>query len=145
MARYLVVANRTLDGKHLVSAVERRIAHYGSCEVHIVVPHSEHTAGVDAGELDEDAVQARLDAATRAFEAVGATVTSERGGEDPVAAVRAVLDGDPAFDEILLSTLPPGPSRWLGLDIPHRLQRTVHIPVSHLVASPPRLRPKLFG
>ena len=119
MSRVLVVANRTLDGPHLLGTVRRRAAR-GECQVHIVVPRHEH--GRDPSEDDLEAVRGRLAAATRAFESVGAAVSSELAGEDPVQAVRAVLSRDPRFDEVILSTLPEGSSRWMGRDVPRRMR-----------------------
>jgi hypothetical protein len=34
---------------------------------------------------------------------------------------------------VILSTLPPGPSRWLGMDLPHRVERRFGVPVTHVV------------
>ena len=39
------------------------------------------------------------------------------------------------FDEIILSTLPPGVSRWLKQDLPHRVERDFSLPVSHVIAT----------
>ena len=38
------------------------------------------------------------------------------------------------FDRIIVSTFPPGISRWLGADLINRLGRSVDIPVTHVVA-----------
>ncbi len=46
------------------------------------------------------------------------------------------LDG---FDEIIVSTLPPGLSRWLRQALLHRVRRAFSLPVTHLVAEPPAL------
>ena len=43
-------------------------------------------------------------------------------------ATRDALRGHPA-DEIILSTLPTGISRWLGQDVPSRLKSAVSVPV----------------
>ena len=44
---------------------------------------------------------------------------------------------DPAkFDEIVVSTLPTGTSKWLQIDLPHRVERITGMPVEHVVASP---------
>lgn len=59
----------------------------------------------------------------------GAPVDGEVGNPDPAKAITEVLTRE-HFDEVALSTLPPGVSRWLRLDIPHRVQRKFHIPVT---------------
>ena len=41
------------------------------------------------------------------------------------------------FDEIVVSTLPTGSSRWLGLDLPRRLEKLTSVPVRHVVSKPP--------
>jgi len=51
------------------------------------------------------------------------------GDRDPVQAVRDALR-ERTVDEIILSTLPPGISRWLGQDVPSRLRGAVPVPVS---------------
>ena len=40
---------------------------------------------------------------------------------------------DRAFDEIILSTLPPTVSRWLHLDLPHRVAH-LGLPLTTVVA-----------
>lgn len=44
------------------------------------------------------------------------------------------------FDEVIVSTLPPGASRWLRLDLLHRVERRFDLPVTHVVgeAAPSR-------
>jgi hypothetical protein len=39
------------------------------------------------------------------------------------------------FDEIIVSTLPKHVSKWLKLDLPHRVERATGKPVTHVVAS----------
>jgi hypothetical protein len=50
-------------------------------------------------------------------------------------AVRDALREHPA-DEIILSTLAPGISRWIGQDVPARLKAAVMVPVTVLTAAP---------
>lgn len=52
---------------------------------------------------------------------------------DPIEAVEDAIRGR-EVDEILLSTLPSGISRWLGQDVPSRLKGSVPIPVVVLTA-----------
>jgi hypothetical protein len=47
--------------------------------------------------------------------------TGEVGYRDPVEAARDAPPSHP-LDEIILSTLPTGISRWLGQDVPSRLK-----------------------
>jgi hypothetical protein len=59
------------------------------------------------------------------------------GDPDPFAAVGDVL-GSGRFDEVIVSTLPRGISRWLRLSLPQRLRRTTELPVLHVTAHPGR-------
>ena len=38
-------------------------------------------------------------------------------------------------DEIILSTLPPGISRWLKKDLPHRVEQRFALPVTTVISS----------
>ena len=53
------------------------------------------------------------------------------GDVDPACAVIEVWDPR-RWDEIVVSTLPTGTSRWLQIDLPHRIARAVDAPVSHV-------------
>ena len=48
-------------------------------------------------------------------------------------AIRDAVENE-SFDEILLSTLPPGPSAWIRQDLPHRVKKAFDLPVTHLIA-----------
>jgi hypothetical protein len=62
-------------------------------------------------------------------------VEGKVGDPDPVVAVMDMWD-PMKFDEIIVSTLPTGSSRWLGLDLPHRLEKLTSVPVTHVVSYP---------
>jgi hypothetical protein len=62
-------------------------------------------------------------------------VEGRLGDPDPIVAVMEVWD-PMQFDEIVVSTLPTGVSRWLGLDLPRRLERLTAVPVHHVVSQP---------
>ena len=56
------------------------------------------------------------------------------GNYDPLVAVQEELRGG-GYDAVVISTLPPGVSRWLRMDLPARVSR--HFPrirVFHVVA-----------
>lgn len=79
---------------------------------------------------------ARLEQALARFSALDADVDGEVGDADPALAVEDVLLRGETFDAIVLSTLPPGPSRWLRLDLPHRLEGKTGLRVIHVIGHP---------
>jgi hypothetical protein len=135
MSSYLVVAHRTLVEDHLLDHV-RTLCAAGDCRFHLVVPvtHPRDHAWSD-GEV-EAAARIRLDEGLAAFRAIGADVTGEIGDANPVYAVGSALRDAPdtTWDGIIVSTLPPGISRWLGLDAVSRIKRDFDVPVTHLVS-----------
>jgi hypothetical protein len=134
MCSYLVVANRTLTGDRLVAEVRAR-AEAEPSRFHVLVPATTSAAHTNWTEGAAHAVaQQRLDAALETFRAAGIDVTGEVGDESPVLAVGDVLRREP-FDEIILSTLPPGASKWLKRDLPHKLARNYHVPVTHVIGT----------
>lgn len=149
--RYLVVGNETLSGPGLTEAVLQRLA-AGPAEFHVLVPctplrdarrwlvYGDPLVGyvdpdaVITADLDDDAVDRarhRLDDFLRQIDDLDASVTGEVGVANPLDAVQQVLRRS-SFDEILLSTLPAGVSRWLRMDLPARLRRVAELPVVHL-------------
>jgi hypothetical protein len=78
----------------------------------------------------------RLEEALEAMRGAGlAKVEGRVGDPDPVVAAMEVWD-PMVFDEIVVSTLPTGVSRWLGLDLPRRLEKLTGVTVRHVVAQP---------
>ncbi len=132
MGRYLIVANQTLCADELMDRV-RQLCAEGSCTFHVVVPathardHAFHIEGASHALAEK-----RLEAALERFRSLGAEADGEVGDATPFLAVRDCLLADASYDGIILSTLPPGVSRWLKQDLPHRLERTFGLPVTHL-------------
>ena len=134
MRRYLVVANRTLGGSHLMAKVRECVA-AGPSEFHVLVPASHNAKDFTWTEGgDRAAAEARLAEAMARFRATGAVVTGEVGDGNPLEAIGDVLRRE-QFDEIILSTLPPGISRWLGQDLLTRVKKQHRVPVHHIVAA----------
>ncbi|MCP3912589.1 MAG: chloride channel protein [Actinomycetia bacterium] len=125
--RYLVVANQTLGGVALMAAVEERVAGPGGSQFHVVVPLA------SGGELKE--ARDRLSDQLEQFDALDIKATGEIGDADPLKAIEAAVERLPTH-EILLSTLPPGSSRWLSSDLPTRARRRLNITVTHIPQSP---------
>ena len=134
MRQYLVVANQTLGGQPLTNKVAELMA-VAPCRFHLLVPatHANHHMTWTEGEAVALAKE-RLDEALFRLRALGADVDGVVGDERPVDAVADAIRAGPAYDAIVLSTLPPGLSRWLRQDLPHRLARQFALPVVHVVA-----------
>ena len=135
MRRCLIVANQTLTGPHLIAEVLARQARE-PYEFHIVVPATHlNISGVwTEGEAITHA-RAVLAGALEYFGDAGVPASGEVGDENPVYAVGDAMNRQ-HFDEIIISTLPPGASKWLKRDLPHRLARRYGINVTHVIATP---------
>ena len=122
----LVVANVTASSDELLDRLRER-AEAGACRFTLVMP------GDRRRQRDE-----RLDAALERMREAGLeNVEGSVGDPDPVVAVMDIWD-PMKFDDIIVSTLPTGSSRWIGLDLPHRLEKLTSVPVRHVVSQPPR-------
>jgi hypothetical protein len=129
MRSYLIVGNQTLMGPELAAAIAARIAPGDPPDVYVVVPATPRAGAFTWNEDEATAdAQGRLDAMLEHLKGLGLDATGEVGYRDPVEAARDALRSHPA-DEIILSTLPTGISRWLGQDVPSRLKSAVSVPV----------------
>jgi GABA permease len=133
MRRYLVVANQTLAGHHLLEHVRQCLA-AGPSWFFVLVPATPVDVQVVPGDGDAGFLaRRRLEGALARFRGEGASAVGAVGDPSPLRAVAAALRHE-SFDEIILSTLPPGTSRWLVEGLPNRLARATGLPVTHLVA-----------
>ena len=135
MPRYLVVAHRTLGSPELLKALEERSAG-GESTFHLLVPEFHGGLGLTYTEAKARAVARQtLEEALSRFATGGLATTGEVGEASPIEAVATVLerDGVEAFDAVIVSTLPPGISRWLGLDVPTQVRRRFGVDVTHVI------------
>jgi hypothetical protein len=155
MSRYLVVANQTIGGSELMDEIRRRIA-TGPSSFYVLVPSmpvalpttdvlpaAGDTGGIVVPDLSaheqdlrdraEKVNQSRLSQLTSQIRAEGAAADGRVGTSDPVKAIDAVI-AEGGFDEIIISTLPAGVSRWLRMDVPNRVKRKFTIPVTTVTA-----------
>ena len=134
-ADVLVVANRTAGAPELLEALKDRAAQ-GPVKFHLLVPATPHgvtwAADMHAGGSE---AEAHVRAAVERLRAEGLEVDDGKVGDpDPLAAVEDALNFK-EFDEIIVSTLPKHLSKWLKLDLPHRVERATGKPVTHVTAS----------
>ena len=135
MPRIMLVANQTLGGQHLLDVLQER-AKAGDVQVHVVVPASTDPRSASSSEeLEQEQAQERLASALKRFADAGVTADGEIGDSRPIEAIGDVLRRE-EFDEIILSTLPPRASKWLRMDLPHRVERAFPGRVTHVVADP---------
>lgn len=134
MRRYLVIANQTLGGRRLLERA-RELCDEGPCAFHVVVPATEPRDHVHRVEADsgEQLARQRLEAELERLREIGAEATGEVGSPRPLECAREALEAQD-YDAILVSTLPAGISRWLGMDLPSRIERDAGIPVEHIEA-----------
>ena len=135
MRRYLVVSNQTLGGAALAAKV-RTALEEGPAEFHLVVPATAPSRFAWTEGQARAIATERLETALRWFSSVGATATGEVADEHPLYAIRDALR-EQQVDEIIISTLPPGMSKWLRQDLPRKAQREFEIPVTHVVGDAP--------
>jgi GABA permease len=145
MARYLVVANQTLGSDELVDKLAE-LAADGPCELRLLVPVTDTEgrhqwdyppidrvipdAHVIAGALAAGRLEHELARLRRA----GITASGEVVDAEPVARAQEALDQE-TYDGLVVCTLPRRLSRWLLMDLPHRLARLSDVPVTHVEGS----------
>ena len=130
----LVVAHQTAANDALLDAVRHR-AQQGPARFHLIVPRRPHGMHkvVDPIEAGEREAQLVLDEALpKLSRAAGSEVTGSIADPEPLMAIHdAVNLGQ--YDEIIISTLPLGISRWLKLDLVSKA-RALGLPVTHVAA-----------
>jgi hypothetical protein len=126
----LVVANVTATSEELLETLKGRAAR-DSCRFTLVVP------APAVGPVGREAAKRTLDEALEHFREAGLEVEGVIGDSDPFASVTDEWDPQ-RYDEVVISTLPTGVSKWLQVDLPRRIERTTGVQVTHVVAEPQR-------
>ncbi len=117
----LVVANRTADSDELMADLQQRAS---DADITVTLITPQDTSGGSGP---------RLRSALERLHRAGIPAEGMLGDTDPVSAV--LDEWDPGrYDEIVVSTLPVGLSRWLGIDLPHRIHRATDAVVHHVEA-----------
>jgi hypothetical protein len=134
-ANVLIVAHQTAATRALLDAVRERAAR-GPAKFHLVVPRQAHGMHkvVDPQDAGADEAQRVLEAALpKLSEAAGQQVTGSLGDPEPLMAIHDAVNLG-RYDEIIISTLPLGVSRWLKLDLISKA-RGLGLPVTHVLAT----------
>jgi hypothetical protein len=143
MRRYLIVANQTLGGEQLTAKLTECM-NAGPCRFYLVAPVTQ-TEGSDqwaSGGLDGGVVpgayriakalaEGRLKQELTRLQEAGADADGEVVDPNPVEAIRKLASRE-EVDEVIVSTLPRRLSRWMAMDLPHRVRRATKLPVTHI-------------
>ena len=137
MTHYLVVAHQTATSAELLQCVSELAAFDPETVFTVLVPATPvvHLLTWEEGETNENARQKAEEARER-FEGSGLNVAQAKVGDgSPLLAIGDELRAHPGeYDAVVLSTLPPGLSRWLRLDVHQLAERKFALPVIHVVA-----------
>ena len=147
MHKTLIVANRTVGGDELAEEIRRRVE-LGDVRFHLVVPVASPVAsavaiGAAVGNaanmspsssyevVDERRVaRDRLSYGLEWLASLGADATGELSTDCDTAGCVSRIVEENGIDEVIVSTLPTTISRWLHQDLPHLIERRVHLPVT---------------
>lgn len=139
MSRYLIVAHQTATSDELIAKLRELAAEDQSAHFTLLVPATpvNHLLTWTEGEATARA-RAVAAEARACFEREGLHVEDARpADESPLLAISDGLS-DSYYDAVVISTLPPGISRWLKLDVHERARQRFDLPVISVVASKPR-------
>jgi hypothetical protein len=130
-ADVLVVANRTAGSPELLEALRER-ASRGEVKFHLLVPATPRGVAW-ATDMHSGSSEAEEDvrACVEGLREAGLEVDDGKVG-DPV--------NFKDFDEIIVSTLPKHLSKWLKVDLPHRVEHATGKPVTHVTASAGKIK-----
>jgi hypothetical protein len=121
----LVVANQTVDSPDLLEALEQR-AEQGPIHVTLLLP---------VLWSEREAARERVEAACSDLKERGIEAEAVLGDADPIVAVQEVWDPG-RFDEVVVSTFTTGASRWMQIDLPHRIAKLTDCTVRHVETHP---------
>jgi hypothetical protein len=135
MAQILVVANQTAESDELLGALKAR-SDEGPCEFTLLIPATPHgvswAADMFAG--GEEAEEHR-NAMVERLRSIGLPIKEAKVGDpDALAAVQDACNFA-SYDEVIVSTLPLHVSKWLKVDLPHKVEHATGLPVRHVEAS----------
>jgi hypothetical protein len=135
MSRYLIVAHQTVLSAELQRTVSALTAEDPAAEFAVLVPEAPGSSHTWEGETVDTAVHRAEAAKALLEEQVHARIfRTAVGPPDPLQAITDELRTHPGYDALVISTLAPGISRWLKLDLVHRAERKFGLRVIHVVA-----------
>ena len=142
MATYLLVGHQTAESEELLAAATRLHEEDAEASFVLLVPATPVSALLtwDRDETAEVARKKAVSARERLVKHGLRVIEARTGDQNPVAAINdELLEGRHRYSSIVLSTLPPGLSRWLSMDVVSRVRRSFpDLEVIHVVGAAPR-------
>lgn len=138
--RYLVVANQTLLSDQLMQELLLR-SEVERSDFYFIVPDTAKTdysqewdaSGRGNSNVRSSGARQRLNRIMSELRIAGAAAQGSVERADPVEAIELRVRRED-YDEIIVSTLPKTLSRWLKMDLPSRVARSVSVPVTTITA-----------
>lgn len=127
----LVVANQTVDSPELLAALRERAA---QSPIHA-------TLLVPSAYSERAAAEGRMRDSIKRLGEQGIEAEGMLGDSDPIVAVQEAWNPG-RFDEVVVSTLEAGASRWLQVDLPHRVAKLTDCTVRHVAVPAERATPR---
>ena len=140
--RYLVVAQRTATSPELIQTIKSLANVNGASQFTLLIPASPPPGSMM---YEEAQIRGRAtftgEEARSLLRAQGVQLESVKVGDmEPLLAIEDELRENPGvYTGLVLSTLPPGLSRWLRLDIHKDAEKRFGLPMIHVVAANPVL------
>jgi len=143
MALYLVVAHQTAGSPELLDRLRLISTRDPNAAYTLLVPATSGSHLLVRVPGDEEEVARRRAAeAEAAMQMAGFNVSrTVIGDADPLKAIEAEHAASPEpYALTVISTFPPGLSRWLGRDLVHQVQSKLRLPVEHVITRRPDVR-----
>lgn len=135
-ASVLVVANQTAESEELLDALKAR-AEEGPVQFTLLVPATPHGLAWAANmyaDKGHDEAEQHLQGMVERLRSNGLDVVGAKVGDpDALAAVQDEANFN-SYDEVIVSTLPLKISKWLKIDLPHKVGHATGLPVRHVTA-----------
>jgi len=139
MSGYLVVAHQTARSADLLRYLSRVVAQDAEAEFTLLIPATppSHLLVWEDGEAGAIAERSAEEAGQLLSASGLRVVRSVVGNASPLEAIEEELRTHPEeHASVILCTLPPGVSRWLGMDVPHAIDEQFKVPVVQVSAGP---------
>lgn len=136
MSHYLVVAHQTAGSPELLRHISQVVRDDPGADFTLLVPATPvgHRFTWEDRETIDNAERNAAHARSMLEQAGASVRATSIGGRVPIEAIQDAIREHPGIDAIIISTLPPGLSRWLRVDLISQARKRTGLPVTHVVS-----------